>query len=161
MTTDAKAITNAYPSYLFDLLARLAVQYKLIAGRTYRPATIEEVGFQVSEALTKIPDPFGTSAGPYSRLSHSVEYASWGETGADAIVATAPWPTEAVRWIAVYAVTGGSEGQYVHVDLICNEISEHAQPFQYRALRIATIKTFAGVFYATYLAGIIAQLLGA
>jgi len=34
--------------------------------------------------------------------------------------ADAEWP-EDVHWVAVYPVTGGSEGHYVHVDLVNND----------------------------------------
>jgi len=56
------------------------------------------------------------------------------------------------RWIACYAVTGGSEGHYVHVDLIGSE--------EARKL-VFLCKTFEGMDHAYKIAQRCAELLGA
>jgi len=62
--------------------------------------------------------------------------------------------TDRYRWLASYAVTGGSEGYYVHVDLI--RARENGGPRQ-----LLLLKTFAGYDVAARLAGYIGARLGA
>jgi hypothetical protein len=50
--------------------------------------------------------------------------------------------------IAVYAVTGGSEGHYVHVDLITG-VGEHTN--------LLLVKTFAGMTHARQIANTLAD----
>ena len=59
------------------------------------------------------------------------------------------------RWIACYAVTGGSEGHYVHVDLV------HGYDCDYtgKALHLITGKTFLGLAHALKIANRCAELL--
>ncbi len=61
------------------------------------------------------------------------------------------WPDN-IKWIACYAVTGGSEGHYIHVDLIDRE-----------GRRTLTFlgKTFQGMAHAQAIANRCAELLGA
>lgn len=61
------------------------------------------------------------------------------------------WPDN-VHWIACYAVTGGSEGHYIHVDLIDREDK--------RTL-VFLGKTFLGMQHAQNIAARCAELLGA
>lgn len=61
-----------------------------------------------------------------------------------------PWPEW--RWIAVYAVTGGSEGHYIHIDAIGREGQRTS---------IALAKTFEGWERAGAIAGAAGRLLGA
>jgi hypothetical protein len=58
------------------------------------------------------------------------------------------------RWIAVFPVTGGNEGHYVHIDLVWQE--------DYREGRISLflLKTFGGHDAAVKLAGLLARVLG-
>jgi hypothetical protein len=58
------------------------------------------------------------------------------------------------RWLACYAVTGTSEGHYIHVELIGNTQPE-------KRLRLWLGKTFSGMLHAYQVAALLAQLLGA
>jgi hypothetical protein len=61
------------------------------------------------------------------------------------------WPAR-WSWLAVYAVTGTSEGHYVHIDLIGrNDQVEH----------MAMVKTFSGWEKASLIAQAAGRLLGA
>lgn len=62
-----------------------------------------------------------------------------------------PWPR--YRWIAVFAVTGGSEGHYVHVEAINN--NENTRELIY------LLKTFQGLEHAYRIAAIAAKELDA
>jgi len=66
------------------------------------------------------------------------------------------WPAN-VRWVACYPVTGGSEGHYVHVDLICAETG--ARDFVRKPIMLG--KTFRGMAYAAKMANALAEILGA
>ncbi len=69
------------------------------------------------------------------------------------------WP-EGYRWISCYAVTGGSEGHYVHIDLIFN--IEHTAIGPIRTpLGMFLAKTFQGMEHAQKIATRCATLLGA
>jgi hypothetical protein len=58
------------------------------------------------------------------------------------------------RWLACYAVTGDSEGHYIHVELIGNTAPE-------KRLRLWLGKTFAGMAHACQVATLLAHWLGA
>ncbi len=61
------------------------------------------------------------------------------------------WPEDA-KWVACYAVTGGAEGHYIHVDVIRND----------RTSDLAFLgKTFQGMDHARKIANACADLLGA
>ena len=62
---------------------------------------------------------------------------------------------ESHRWIACFAVTGGSEGHYVHVDLVDGFDREWAG----KALHLITGKTFLGLAHALKIANRCAELL--
>ena len=62
---------------------------------------------------------------------------------------------ESYRWIACYAVTGGSEGHYIHVDLIDGFDREWTG----KALHLITGKTFLGLAHALKIANRCAELL--
>lgn len=62
---------------------------------------------------------------------------------------------ESHRWIACYAVTGGSEGHYVHIDLICG----YDHDWTGKALHLITGKTFLGLAHALKIANRCAELL--
>ena len=59
------------------------------------------------------------------------------------------------RWIACYAVTGGSEGHYIHVDLICGYDLDGTG----KVLHLFTGKTFLGLAHAQRIASRCAELL--
>ncbi|MHB8971255.1 MAG: hypothetical protein ACYC4N_12480 [Pirellulaceae bacterium] len=59
------------------------------------------------------------------------------------------------RWIACYPVTGGSEGHYVHVDLICG----YDHDWTGKILHLFTGKTFLGLAHAQKIANRCAELL--
>ncbi len=80
------------------------------------------------------------------------EYFSRGSWGRTAILKR--WPGH-VRHIACYAVTGGSEGHYVHIDAIC----EHGENTE--AVHMFLGKTFRGMDHARRIATLIADWLGA
>jgi hypothetical protein len=61
------------------------------------------------------------------------------------------------RWIACYAVTGGSEGHYVHVDLVGDIDDRGVRPVQ----PVAVVKTFQGMAHAYAIAARCAEVLGA
>lgn len=63
----------------------------------------------------------------------------------------ATWPTE-YKWIAVYPVTGGSEGHYVHVDIINNDGGREM---------VFLAKTFQGMGHAQKIANTLQELLAA
>lgn len=65
--------------------------------------------------------------------------------------------------IACYAVVGGSEGHYVHVDLhLHRDVSERrGDPREEGTLNLVLIKTFKGAEHAWLLARRCAELLGA
>lgn len=67
------------------------------------------------------------------------------------LVSMATWP-DRVRWIACYAVTGGSEGHYIHVDLIY---------YDKRRDLVFLGKTFQGMEHAQKIAAKCADELGA
>jgi hypothetical protein len=62
------------------------------------------------------------------------------------------------RWIACYAVTGGSEGWYVHIDLV---LSGYDDKMQATMKHLALCKTFEGRAHAYAIAARAAALLGA
>lgn len=62
---------------------------------------------------------------------------------------------ENYRWIACYAVTGGSEGHYIHIDLIHG----YDQDWSGKALHLITGKTFLGLNHAQKIANRCAELL--
>lgn len=64
---------------------------------------------------------------------------------------------ESYRWIACYVVTGGSEGHYVHVDLI----SGYDHDWSGKVLHLITGKTFLGLEHAQKIANRCAELLQA
>ena len=59
------------------------------------------------------------------------------------------------RWIACYPVTGGSEGHYIHVDLVHG----YDQDWAGKVLHLFTGKTFLGLAHAQKIAGRCAELL--
>ena len=63
----------------------------------------------------------------------------------------------AARWIACYAVTGGSEGWYIHIDVI----QQNRGDVPNRAIRIALAKHFGGMAEAYAIAARAAMHLGA
>jgi len=62
---------------------------------------------------------------------------------------------EGHRWVACYAVTGGSEGHYIHLDLI----GGYDQDWTGKALHLITAKTFLGLPHALKIANRCAELL--
>lgn len=65
------------------------------------------------------------------------------------------------RWVAVYPVTGGSEGHYLHVELIYQRDAAGKELRTNQHVRIALIKIFGGWDAAAELAGIIGRWLDA
>lgn len=76
------------------------------------------------------------------------DYFSFGPCGADG-----DGPLPEFDWIACYAMTGGSEGHYVHVDLLGNGDNDVA------VYRLAVGKTFGGWEVAWFVAQLCAYLL--
>jgi hypothetical protein len=68
------------------------------------------------------------------------------------------WPSR-IRWLACYAVTGGSEGHYVHIDALMLEGEGRDQHLVVRPLFLG--KTFQGMVHAQAIAAKCAELLGA
>lgn len=62
------------------------------------------------------------------------------------------------RWVSCYAVTGGSEGHYVHVDLVTDGYGAKGEA---ECRHLASVKTFQGMEHAQKIAARCAQLLGA
>ena len=62
---------------------------------------------------------------------------------------------ESYRWTACYAVTGGSEGNYIHVDLI----DGYDRDYNGKAQHLITGKTFLGLAHALKIANRCAELL--
>lgn len=60
------------------------------------------------------------------------------------------------KWTACYAVTGGSEGHYIHVDLILDSPDSYRQVYP-----LFTGKTFSGIAAAWEIAAFCAEELGA
>lgn len=69
---------------------------------------------------------------------------------------SAPWPAR-YRWIAVFAVTGGSEGYYVHIDAIVS----HDGGRREERTPLGLAKTFSGMEHALKIASAATLLLGA
>lgn len=69
------------------------------------------------------------------------------------------WPAS-YRWIACYAVRGGSEGHYTHVDLIM-ENGKQGSEADWVRVSLAMIKTFKGMEHARTIAARCADHLGA
>lgn len=67
-------------------------------------------------------------------------------------------PIGRYRWIACYAVTGGSEGHYIHVDRIY-EAEPYARQFTYEPIFLA--KTFGGYERACQIAAYLGSRLDA
>lgn len=67
-------------------------------------------------------------------------------------------PIGRYRWIACYAVTGGSEGHYVHIDRLYLE-KEYDREYQREPIML--IKTFGGYAQACAIAALIGERLGA
>jgi len=65
------------------------------------------------------------------------------------------------RWIACYAVTGGSEGHYIHVDRIHRAEGDMYGHLPYVHEPIFLIKTFGGYAIACTLAAYLGERLGA
>lgn len=68
-----------------------------------------------------------------------------------------PWPRAV--WIACYAVTGGSEGHYIHVDLYMTHYGQFG-PSEANVRHLACGKTFLGWEHAWKIAKRCAELLG-
>jgi hypothetical protein len=68
------------------------------------------------------------------------------------------WP-ERARGVACYAVTGGSEGHYVHVDVTLPD--HHPEVGCRSVLPVFLCKTFQGMAHAQKMAAKLAELLGA
>jgi len=83
-----------------------------------------------------------------------------------------------MRWIAAFPVTGGSEGNYIHIDFIvpeqdwphtgcseCKPCDKHrhrlVNDMGWRSMPFALGKTFRGMRHASYFACRVAELLGA
>jgi hypothetical protein len=69
----------------------------------------------------------------------------------------AQWP-ERCRWVAVFAVTGDSEGHYIHVEAFHDGVDMTGQ---HTATLLLLGKTFGGWARAHQIAGLCAELLGA
>ncbi len=94
-----------------------------------RPKTLQQISTYLRASLDPLIDEYFTLS-------------------SDATAET-PWPLDA-RWIAVFPVTGGSEGHYVHVDAI-------DQAGQRNGLYL--IKTFRGLAHAWQIAQRLGDLL--
>lgn len=69
---------------------------------------------------------------------------------------------EKYRWIACYPVTGGSEGHYIHIDFLCEDMDAHGRGTgKWKTVRLALGKTFRGMDHAAAIALRCAKLLGA
>lgn len=81
-----------------------------------------------------------------------------GKRGPDVV-----WP-EHVRWVAAYVVTGGSEGHWVHVDLVmsCRHGGDPYRPGdRQESVQAFLCKTFQGREHAQRIAAKFSELLGA
>lgn len=65
------------------------------------------------------------------------------------------------RWVSVYPVTGGSEGHYLHVELIYQRDAAGRELRSNLHVRICLVKIFGGWDAAAELAGIIGRWLDA
>ncbi len=73
-----------------------------------------------------------------------------------------PWP-ESYRWIAVFPVTGSSEGHYMHLDLYLDGYSggQASEPLTAgRVLHLALSKTFSGMVHAEAVCDATRRILG-
>lgn len=86
---------------------------------------------------------------------HGIEVGAWGVKNCEyfhvaAMCEVTRWPTR--YWgIAVYAVTGGSEGHYIHVDIITEG----------KTTPLFLGKTFMGIDFALELSNALTKILGA
>ena len=88
----------------------------------------------------------------YFTISSTIKYGRDDELNRDK-----PFPD--YRWIASYAVTGGNEGHYIHIDVI-NHV-KGSTALHNTALSVFVGKTFQGMEHAQNLASRCAELLGA
>jgi len=113
--------------------------------------SIKEIGAELCAALRKDPQ-HGDLIDEYFSISISITYNSSTESvPGHRLNLTSIWPTD-THWIACYAVTGNSEGHYIHVDLI--------RTGETRDL-VFLGKTFQGMQHAQLIAAKCAELLGA
>ena len=85
-------------------------------------------------------------------LAEEVEYASLGMAFAYmGLTAVPPY-----RRVAVYAVAGGSEGHYVHVDL---HVQSHTEANTLNVVNLMLVKTFMGMSHARQVANTLADAL--
>lgn len=71
------------------------------------------------------------------------------------------WP-DGYRWVACYAVTGDSEGHYVHVDLVKGyRLTADAGPLVGDVIHVGMAKTFLGAKRAQEIAARCAEIAGA
>jgi hypothetical protein len=70
------------------------------------------------------------------------------------------WP-EDVRWVAIYPVTGGSEGHYIHVDLV-REVKVEGKYYPVRQTDNCVFlgKTFLGLAHAQKMCAKLQELFG-
>ena len=122
-------------------------------SRQVRNRTATEVIDLLAEEL-RLDPPVGTAAEMASGETPAWidEYLSAGFDGSGS-------PLPRYRWVAVYPVTGDSEGHYIHIDLVLS--SQGLGPGPQTVKRIGIAKTFKGWEHACLLANRIARLLGA
>lgn len=110
--------------------------------------SIETQGRQVKDIHKDLVAQLGSMIDEYFHVANT-----WSEQGGPGfnINARSEWPDN-VKWIACYAVTGGSEGHYIHVDVIYTD--------QRRDMAFMG-KTFQGMAHAQAIANRCAELLGA
>jgi hypothetical protein len=106
--------------------------------------TIRELYTALRPELEKLDDGF-----EYFSISTTLQYTQGNRQHQ---------PIGRYRWIACYAVTGGSEGHYIHVDRIY-EAEPYARQFTHEAIFLA--KTFSGYERACQIAAYLGSRLGA
>ncbi len=111
-------------------------------------ALAPEVG--AAETIATDGRTVGEIAKELERRIGGVEYVEAGSSGR-----AAPWPANP-RWLACYAVLGGNEGHYVHVDALHQQASGPATVQQ-----LLIIKVLTGREHALAVASLCARLLGA
>ena len=135
----------------------------------FKPSrTIREVGRFLRLKLSRSPatkniESFGES---YS-ISDMMQ--AWSREEPLGFSSSSTWESvrNRFRWVAAYAVTGTSEGHYVHIDLVCETADETGMNLPDRKIRarravtVFTGKTFEGMDAAYTVARRVAALLDA
>lgn len=111
---------------------------------------VETEGRYIRDIHKELVERLGDMVDEYFHIASS-RYEQPVSPQSSVLTAVATWP-DRYRWIACYAVTGGSEGHYIHVDIVYDDK---------RRDLVFLGKTFQGMGHAQKMAAKCAEELGA